>query len=95
MEEYLLLDAGSGGRASQRLIGSMFLRHFSNEALSRLDDAALLNVSGPLAMSTDSYTVSPLFFCRRQHRHPCRAWHGQRYIHARRRTSLVVLRVYS
>ncbi len=62
MEEYLLLDAGSGGRASQRLIGSMFLRHFSNEALSRLDDAALLNVSGPLAMSTDSYTVSPLFF---------------------------------
>ena len=47
MEEYLLLDAGSGGRASQRLIGSMFLRHFSNEALSRLDDAALLNVSGP------------------------------------------------
>lgn len=62
MEEYLLLDAGSGGRASQRLIGSMFLRHFSNEALDRLDDAALLNVSGPLAMSTDSYTVSPLFF---------------------------------
>ncbi len=62
MEEYLLLDAGSGGRASQRLIGSMFLRHFSNEALNRLDDAALLNVSGPLAMSTDSYTVSPLFF---------------------------------
>lgn len=62
MEEYLLLDAGSGGRASQRLVSSMFLRHFSNDLLDRMDDAALLNASGPLAMSTDSYTVSPIFF---------------------------------
>lgn len=63
MEEHLLLDAGSGGRASQRLIGSLFLRHFSNGTLARLDDAALIEgADGPLAFSTDSYTVSPLFF---------------------------------
>ncbi len=64
MEECILLDAGSGGRASQRLIADCFQRHFSNTILNRMDDAALLemDMQGPLAMSTDSYTVTPLFF---------------------------------
>ena len=63
MDDCLLLDAGSGGRASQRLIAQCFMRHFSNPLLERMDDAALLtDISGPLAMSTDSYTVTPLFF---------------------------------
>lgn len=58
----LLLDSGSGGKASHRLIKDLFLKHFSNETLNRLDDAALLDIAGPVAMSTDSYTVTPLFF---------------------------------
>ena len=64
MEESILLDAGSGGRASQRLIADCFQRHFSNPYLDRMDDAALLPLNGAdrLAMSTDSYTVTPLFF---------------------------------
>ena len=62
MTRSLLLDYGSGGRASQRLINECFLRHFANPILERLDDAALLDVRGPLAMSTDAYTVTPLFF---------------------------------
>ena len=63
MDDCLLLDAGSGGRASQRLVARCFLRHFANPLLERLDDAALLrDLRGPLAMSTDSYTVTPLFF---------------------------------
>ena len=63
MDDCLLLDAGSGGRASQRLVSQCFLRHFANPLLERLDDAAeLAPVQGPLAMSTDSYTVTPLFF---------------------------------
>ncbi|MBD5647686.1 MAG: hydrogenase expression/formation protein HypE [Desulfovibrio sp.] len=63
MDDCLLLDAGSGGRASQRLVSQCFLRHFANPLLERLDDAAeLAPMRGPLAMSTDSYTVSPLFF---------------------------------
>ena len=63
MDECLLLDAGSGGRASQRLVAECFMRHFANPLLERLDDAALLtDITGPLAMSTDSYTVTPLFF---------------------------------
>lgn len=58
----LLLDAGSGGRASMRLIHDIFLKHFDNDILRKMDDAALLEMRTPIAMSTDSYTVSPLFF---------------------------------
>ncbi|SMP47367.1 Hydrogenase maturation protein, carbamoyl dehydratase HypE [Desulfonatronum zhilinae] len=58
----LLLDTGSGGKASHRLIKDVFLKHFSNDVLDRLDDAALIQATGPLAMSTDSFTVTPLIF---------------------------------
>ncbi|MDO5536563.1 MAG: hydrogenase expression/formation protein HypE [Desulfovibrionaceae bacterium] len=59
----ILLDAGSGGRASQRLISGCMARHFANPILDTMDDAALLpSLNGPMAMSTDSYTVTPLFF---------------------------------
>lgn len=68
----ILLDEGSGGRASQRLIGDLFLRHFANPELSRLNDAALLDLSGPaegtmgrtgrISISTDTFTVDPIFF---------------------------------
>lgn len=62
MHEMILLDAGSGGKASHRLITGLFFKHFSNPALESMDDAAIINISGPLAMSTDSYTVDPLEF---------------------------------
>ncbi len=62
MGEPLLLDCGSGGRASRRLISEIFLRHFDNPVLAVMDDAARLEMDGPIAMSTDSYTVTPLFF---------------------------------
>lgn len=63
MEQKILLDAGSGGRASQRLIESIFLSHFNNPWLAPMDDGALLPpLSGRISMSTDSYTVTPLFF---------------------------------
>lgn len=58
----ILLDCGSGGKASQRLIQECFFKHFSNPVLNIMDDAARLEISGPIAMSTDSYTVTPLFF---------------------------------
>ena len=62
MTKTLLLDCGSGGRASQRLISELFLEQFDNPILRTLDDAAKLELSGPIAMSTDGYTVTPLFF---------------------------------
>lgn len=62
-EPCVLLDYGSGGKAAQRLITDLFARCFANPILAAMDDAALLqNLSGPLAMSTDGYTVDPLEF---------------------------------
>ena len=62
MNDILLLDHGSGGKASHRLINEVFVSRFSNPVLAGLNDAARLEISGPLAMSTDSYTVDPIFF---------------------------------
>ena len=60
--DILLLDHGSGGRASARLIKDMFMAAFDNPILGAMNDAALLDISGHLAMSTDTYTVDPMFF---------------------------------
>lgn len=62
MSDKVLLDYGSGGRASQRLISQLFLGNLGNDELNRLNDAAELSVSGRVAMSTDSFTVDPIFF---------------------------------
>ncbi|WP_461210600.1 hydrogenase expression/formation protein HypE [Desulfocurvus sp. DL9XJH121] len=61
-DKRILLDYGSGGKASQRLISELFMRHFDNPMLKRMDDAAYLEVDGPLSMSTDTFTVDPIFF---------------------------------
>jgi hydrogenase expression/formation protein HypE len=41
----VLLDYGSGGKASHRLIGELFLKYLGNEILDRLDDAAFSAMS--------------------------------------------------
>jgi len=54
---------GGGGRLTQFLIERMFLAAFRNPALEPLHDGAVLDVPpGRLAVSTDSYVVSPRFF---------------------------------
>jgi len=59
----ILLDHGSGGRASHRLISELILKYFNNPILEKLDDSAVFNIKkGRLAFSTDSYTVDPIFF---------------------------------
>ena len=59
----ILLDHGSGGRASQELIGELFLRYLDSPILHRLEDSAVLEPqTGRLAFSTDSYVVDPIFF---------------------------------
>jgi len=62
MTDKVLLDYGSGGKASQRLIGELFLKHFDNPELRRMNDGAVLSVSGKIAVSTDTFTVDPMFF---------------------------------
>lgn len=57
------LPQGSGGRATAQLVAELFARHFRNPALETGHDAAVLSVpSGRIAISTDTFVVSPLFF---------------------------------
>lgn len=55
------LSHGSGGLENQQLIRQLFFAAFDNPILAACEDAALIN-GGKLAVSTDSFTVSPLFF---------------------------------
>ena len=62
-DKTILLDHGSGGLASQELIGNLFLKYLDNPTLHSLEDSAILdNQPGRLAFTTDSYVVDPLFF---------------------------------
>ncbi len=56
------LAHGSGGRAMEQLLDAVFRPAFGNPTLDRRHDGARLEISGPLAFSTDSYVVQPLFF---------------------------------
>ena len=59
----ITLADGEGGRLTRRLIRERILPTLANKYLADLGDAASLpRCDGPLAMSTDSFVVSPLFF---------------------------------
>jgi hydrogenase expression/formation protein HypE len=59
----VLLGHGSGGKLTAELIERCFLPAFSNPHLDRLDDHATVKAGDTrLALSTDSYVVTPLFF---------------------------------
>jgi hydrogenase expression/formation protein HypE len=61
-DEIILLAHGAGGGKSAELVREVFLAHFDNPALARLGDAAVLEVGGRLAFTTDAFVVEPLFF---------------------------------
>lgn len=57
------LTHGGGGRAMAQLIDEIFVAAFDNELLAqRNDQAAFAAPNGRMVMSTDAYTISPLFF---------------------------------
>ncbi len=62
LEEKILLAHGSGGKLAHELIKKTFVKAFGNPLLAKLDDSAVMNVSGKLAFTTDSFVVSPIFF---------------------------------
>jgi hydrogenase expression/formation protein HypE len=62
-EERITMSHGAGGKATQTLIEAVFLEAFRNPLLEPLEDAATLQVGNMrLALTTDSFVVSPLFF---------------------------------
>lgn len=59
----VLLGHGSGGKMTARLIAGLFLPSFANPALAALNDQAVVEWDGTrIAITTDSFVVSPLFF---------------------------------
>ena len=62
--ELISLDHGSGGKIAHRLTAELLLPLFDNPILSDLHDGAVLklNDSTRIAFSTDTFTVTPLFF---------------------------------
>lgn len=59
----IVLGHGSGGRLTAQLVRDLFLPAFDNPALRKLDDQAVLEIPpGRIALTTDSYVVTPLFF---------------------------------
>ncbi len=53
---------GSGGESTSKLISDIFSKHFNNEYLSKLEDSAVVPGSGRLAVTTDSFVVTPIIF---------------------------------
>ena len=77
MKAKITMAHGSGGKSSAQLMSEIFGRHFRNEILDRLDDAAVIGPSdlsggdkdgfgekacARIACSTDSFVVTPLEF---------------------------------
>ena len=59
----VVMAHGGGGRLMNQLIERMFLETFANPALNERHDGARLEPDGgPLAFTTDSYVIRPLFF---------------------------------
>lgn len=61
MNKTVTIAHGNGGEENNQLIHKIFYKHFENEILTRSEDAAVIE-DGRLAFTTDSFTVSPLFF---------------------------------
>ncbi|MFN2452539.1 MAG: hydrogenase expression/formation protein HypE [Candidatus Dormibacteria bacterium] len=74
-ESHITMSHGAGGKASHTLVLALFADILANEALDRLGDQAVVSLpdaftaAAPagsivprLAITTDSYVVSPLFF---------------------------------
>ncbi|MCF0144378.1 MAG: hydrogenase expression/formation protein HypE [Firmicutes bacterium] len=59
---------GSGGKSSAELMGDIFGKHFKNQVLDKMEDAAVLKLPAGadgntrIATSTDSFVVTPLVF---------------------------------
>jgi len=56
------LSYGSGGKQTSNLINEIFLKNYDNDILRKMEDAAVLNIGGDIAFTTDSFVVTPMFF---------------------------------
>ncbi len=60
--ERIMMAHGSGGLLSHELVRTLFQKYLGNPYLDQMNDATLLPGREQLAVTTDSFVVSPLFF---------------------------------
>ena len=53
---------GSGGRSTSQLIDNIFRKANANPVLDMMEDSAVVEGSARIAVTTDSFVVTPLFF---------------------------------
>lgn len=58
----ITLAHGSGGKYTSDLINSVFEASYGNEVLSKMEDSAVVDGNKKIAVTTDSFVVTPLFF---------------------------------
>lgn len=58
----ITLAHGSGGKSTTELIDKVFAKHFSNPILNMMEDSAVVDGSSRIAVTTDSFVVTPLIF---------------------------------
>lgn len=56
------LSHGSGGKSTSDLIDKIFAKNFSNPVLDMMEDSAVVEGSNRIAVTTDSFVVTPLIF---------------------------------
>lgn len=60
--DVIMLGHGSGGLLTNKLLESGVFSVLKNPLLDTHHDGAVFTLTGPLAFSTDSYVISPVFF---------------------------------
>ena len=56
----ITLAHGSGGKSTSELIDNVFAKAYANPVLSRMEDSAVVPGSGRIAVTTDSFVVTPI-----------------------------------
>ena len=60
--EAITLGHGSGGELTRELLDALIFKTFSNPILNQKHDGALIHLEGEIAVSTDSFVITPVFF---------------------------------
>ena len=60
--DVITLGHGSGGMLTNKLLESGVFELLKNDYLDKKHDGAILDLEGPIAFSTDSFLISPIFF---------------------------------
>jgi hydrogenase expression/formation protein HypE len=56
------LGHGSGGELTRKLLDNLIFSTFNNPYLNEKHDGAIINIEGKIAISTDSFVITPIFF---------------------------------